>query len=137
MAVVEVAVKFIVFCTGRVLCRDRLPGAVVKSLLARQTTGRRFGPAVVVVPVVVVVVAAFRVDVNVLIVVVPVVVVGVVAVTAVSDLVAGDAVVAATRTVGCLVGWSFAKCSFTVRSGRSPLPVKEHSAQPHSTLAAG
>ena len=66
-----------------------------------------------------------------------VVVVGVVAVNAVSVLVTGDAVVAVTRTVGCLVGWSFAKCSFTVRSGRSPLPVKEHSAQPHSTLAAG
>ena len=134
--VVVAAAKFRVFCTGRGLCSDRLPGAVERSLLSSLITGRRFGPAVVVVPVVVVVVAVFLVFI-VVIVVVPVVVVGVVTVDAVSVLATGDAVVAATRTVGCLVGWSFAKCSFTVRSGSCPLPVKEHSAQPHSALAAG
>ena len=75
---------------------------------------------------------AFRV------VVVIVVVVGVVvAVTAVSVVVTGDAVVAATRTVGCLAEWNFAKCSFTGLSGACPLPMKEHSVQPHSTLTAG
>ena len=67
--------------------------------------------------VVVVVVAAFRV------VVVIVVVVGV--------------VVAVTRTVGCLVEWNLAKCSYTGLSGAFLLPMKEHSVQPHSTLAAG
>ena len=133
IVVVVAAAKFKVFCTGRVLSSDRLPGAVEKSLLCWLNVGRRFGPAVVVVPVVVVVVAVFLV----VIVVVPVVVVGVVAVNAVSVLEAGDAVVAATRTVDCLVGWSLTKCSFTVRSGSCPLPVKEHSAQPHSALAAG
>ena len=57
VAVLVVAVQFIVFCTGRGLCSDRLPGAVEKSLLC-VAKGRRFGPAVVVMPVVVVVVAA-------------------------------------------------------------------------------
>ena len=105
------------------------PGAVEKSLLSWLNTGRRSGPAVVVVPVVVVVVVAYLVV---------VVIVGVVvAVTAVTVLVTGDAVVAATRTADCLVGWSLAKCSFTERSGACPLPMKEHSVQPHSTLAEG
>ena len=84
-------------------------------------------------PVVVVVVAAYLV----VVVVVAVVVGVVVAVTAVSVLVTSDAVVAATRTVDCLVGWSSAKCSFTERSEACPLPMKEHSVQPHSTVAAG
>ena len=127
--VVVAAVKLRVFCTGLGLCSDRLPGAVEKSLLCWLNTGRHFGPAVVVVQVVVVVVAAYLVV---------VVVVGVVvAVTAMSVLVTGDAVVAATRTADCLVGWSLSKCSFTERSGAFPLPLKEHSVQPHSSLAAG
>ena len=75
-------------------------GAVKKSLLCCLNTGRRFGPAVVVVPVVVVVVAGYLV----VVVIVAVVVSVAVAVTAVSVLVTGDAVVAATRTVDCQVG---------------------------------
>ena len=74
----------------------------------------------------------------VIVVVIDTVVVGVVvAVTAVSVLVTGDAVAAATRTVDSLVGWSLAKCSFTGRNGACPVPMKEHSTQPQSTLAAG
>ena len=69
-------------------------GAVKKSLLCWLNTARRFGPAVV--PVV----AAYLVAV----VIVAVVVSVVVAVTAMLVLVTGDAVVAATRTVDCLVG---------------------------------
>ena len=122
--VVVAAAKLRVLCPGRDLCKDKLPGAVVKSLFCC-AKGRRLGPAVVVV------VAAF------LVVAVVVVVVGVVAVTALSVLVSGDAVVAATRTVDCLAGWCLPKCSFTDLSGQCPLPMKEHSAQPHSTLAAG
>ena len=80
-----------------------------------------------------VVVAAYLV----VVVVVAVAVGSVVAVTAVSVLVTGDAVVAATSTADCLVEWSLAKCSFTKRSGACPLPMKEHSVQPHSTLAEG
>ena len=75
-------------------------GAVEQSLLCSLNTGRRFGPAVVVVPVVVVVVAAYLV----VVVIVAVVASVVVAVTAVSVFVTGDAVVTATRTVDCLVG---------------------------------
>ena len=93
--VVVAAVKLRVFCTGRGPCSDRLPGTVEKSLLCRLNTGRRFGPAVVVVPVVVIVVAAYLV----VVVIVAVVVGVVVAVTTVSVLVTGDAVAAATRTV--------------------------------------
>ena len=93
--VVVAEVKLRVFCTGRGLRSDRLHGAVEKSLLCWLNTGRRFDQAVVVLPVVVVVFAAYLV-----VVVVFAVVVGiVVAVTAVSVLVSGDAVVAATRTV--------------------------------------
>ena len=130
--VVVAALRLRVFCTGLGLCSDRLPGAVEKSLLCWLNTGRRFGPAVVVVPVEVVV-AAYLV----VVVVVAVVVGIVVAVTAVSVLVTGDAVVAATSTADCLVEWSLAKCSFTKRSGACPLPMKEHSVQLHSTLAEG
>ena len=71
--VVVAAAKFSVFCTGRGLCSDRLPGAVEKSLLWAAKGRRWFGPAVVVVPVVVVVVAVFLV----IIVVVAVVVIGI------------------------------------------------------------
>ena len=115
--VVVAAVKLRVFCTGRGLYSDRLPGTVEKSFLCWLNTGRRFDQAVVVVPVVVVLVAAYLV-------VVAVVVGVVVAVTAVSVLVTGDAVVAAARTDDCLVGWSLAKCSFTERGGACPLPME-------------
>ena len=131
--VVVAAVKLRFFGTGRGLCSDRPPVAVEKSLFRWPNTGRRFKQAVVVVPVVVVLVAEYLV----VVVVVAVIVGVVVAVTAVSELLTGDAVVAATRTVDCLVGWSLAMCSFTKRSGACPLPMKEHSVQPHSTLAAG
>ena len=67
--------------------------------------------------VVVVPVAANLVVVVVVAVVVGVVVGVVVVVTAVSVPVTGDAAVATTSTVECLVGWSLAKCSFTERSG--------------------
>ena len=46
-----VAVQLKVFCTGRGFCRERLPGAVEKPLLAWVVGGRRLGPAVVVVAV--------------------------------------------------------------------------------------
>ena len=131
--VVVAAVKLRFFGTGCGLCSERPTGAVEKSFLRWLNTGRRFEQAVVVVPVVVVLVAAYLV----VVVVVAVVVGVVVAVTAVADLLTGDAVVAATRTVDCLVGWRLAMCSFTERSGACPLPMKEHSVQPHSTLAAG
>ena len=100
MTVIVVAAgKLRVFCTGRGLCSDRLPGAVEKSLLCLLNTGRRFGPAVVVEPVVVVVAAYLVVVVAVAVVV--------------------SAIFAATRDY--VVGWNLAKCSFTERSGACPL----------------
>ena len=133
VAVVVVAVQFRVFCTGRGLCRDRVPGAVGKSLLCCANGGRRLCPALVVVPVVVVDVAAFLV----IVIIVFVVVIAVVAVTALSVLVSVNAVVVATRTVDCLAERCLPKCSITDLSGQCPLPMEEHTAQPHSILAAG